>query len=126
MKICGTVWRPLRRTISARRSGCSSRLISAKFTPLPRSRVRANSQYGHQELEYISILGAAMIGWEGAARHRAGYLVARDRKLFGPPRAQAAAQVDHLAKTQLRQLTHGRRGAGAALAINNDGFVLVA
>src|SRR5688572_11278511 len=55
IQICGTVRRPERRIISSRCSGSASTSISVQLWPFARSNAFAWSQYGHQDLVYITI-----------------------------------------------------------------------
>src|SRR5665213_639800 len=114
MKTCGTVLRPLRRSISRRCSGCASISISWILTPLAVSNARALSQYGHQLLQYMTTGEALM-------RHS----TARQRQILGAPGRKAAAQVKHLGETLLHQGAHGRRGRRATIAIDDQRALFV-
>src|ERR1039458_1157082 len=94
--------------------------ISWNATPLRCSSVRARSQYGHQDLLYIST-GAAMV----CCCSTTGDSPARQRQVLGSPCTESAAQVEHLGEALLRQRPHGRGRGGAAVAIDDERALLV-
>src|SRR6185437_5149198 len=60
MKICGTVRRPLRDSISVRAAGMASTSISSSAAPFCSSSSRARAQYGHQLVAYITTFGTVI------------------------------------------------------------------
>src|SRR4030067_469170 len=98
MKICGTVCRPLTRSISARRSGVSSTRILSIATPLAASRRAAMSQYGHTRVQYITTLVMHLL---------------LHRQAVALPREHAAAEIIYPGETVAPQQDRAAQGTAA-------------